>query len=86
LRIFSLQDGRIHDANADDIKLGSIKLAIGATLSVIYAPDKPAGGRAVMSWGWGKDSADLACNWLADRVWPPSQNPAIAVFKLGHSG
>ena len=47
---FPLHDGRIHDANVDDIKLGSIKLAIGATLPVIYAPGNPADVRAVMSW------------------------------------
>jgi hypothetical protein len=47
---FPLPDGRIQDANVDDIKLGSIKLAIGATLPVFYAPDNPADVRAVMSW------------------------------------
>ena len=47
---FPLQDGRIQEASVDDIKLGSIKLAIGATLPVIYAPDNPADVRAVMSW------------------------------------
>jgi hypothetical protein len=47
---FPLQDGRVHEANVDDIKLGSTKLAIGATLPVFYAPDNPAEVRAVMSW------------------------------------
>jgi hypothetical protein len=47
---FQLQDGRLQDASVDDIKLGSIKLPIGATLPVIYAPDNPAEVRAVMSW------------------------------------
>jgi hypothetical protein len=47
---FPLQDGRIQDANVDDIKLGSIKLPIGATVPVFYTPDNPADVRAVMSW------------------------------------
>jgi hypothetical protein len=47
---FQLQDGRLQDASVDDIKLGSIKMAIGATLPVIYAPDNPADVRAVLSW------------------------------------
>lgn len=47
---FPLQDGRLQEASVDDIKLGSIKLAIGATLPVIYAPDNPADVRAVLSW------------------------------------
>jgi hypothetical protein len=47
---FPLQDGRVQEASVDDIKLGSTKLAIGATLPVIYAPDNPADVRAEMSW------------------------------------
>jgi hypothetical protein len=47
---FPLEDGRTHEANVDDVKLGSYKLAIGATLPVIYAPDDPADVRAKMSW------------------------------------
>ena len=47
---FPLQDGRVQEASVDDIKLGSIKLAIGATLPVFYAPNDPADVRAVMSW------------------------------------
>jgi hypothetical protein len=47
---FALENGRIQDADVDDIKLGSTKLAIGATLPVIYAPANPADVRAVMSW------------------------------------
>jgi len=47
---FRLEDGRTREANVDDIKLGSYKLAIGATLPVIYAPDNPADVRAKMSW------------------------------------
>lgn len=47
---FSLADGRTHEANVDDIKLGSYELPIGTTLPVIYAPDNPADVRAKMSW------------------------------------
>jgi hypothetical protein len=47
---FPLEDGRVHEANVDDVKLGSHKLAIGTTLPVIYAPANPADVRAVMSW------------------------------------
>ena len=47
---FPLEDGRIHEAKVDDIKLGSIRLAIGATLPVTYAPNNPADVRARMSW------------------------------------
>jgi hypothetical protein len=47
---FRLEDGHTHEANVDDFKLGSSKLAIGATLPVIYAPDNPADVRAKMSW------------------------------------
>jgi hypothetical protein len=47
---FPLEDGRLHEANVDDVKLGSYKLAIGATLPVIYAPANPADVRAEMSW------------------------------------
>jgi hypothetical protein len=47
---FPLQDGRVQEASVDDIKLGSIKLAIGTTLPVIYAPGNPVDVRAVMSW------------------------------------
>jgi uncharacterized protein DUF3592 len=47
---FPLEDGHTREANVDDVKLGSYKLAIGATLPVIYAPDNPADVRAKMSW------------------------------------
>jgi hypothetical protein len=47
---FPLEDGRIQEAKVDDIKLGSIRLAIGATLPVTYAPNNPADVRARMSW------------------------------------
>jgi hypothetical protein len=47
---FPLKDGRRHEVNVDDVKLGSYSLAIGATLPVIYAPDNPADVRAEMSW------------------------------------
>ena len=47
---FPLADGRMHEASADDVKLGSYTLAVGATLPVVYAPDNPADVRAAMSW------------------------------------
>ena len=47
---FSLEDGRTHEANADDIKLGTYGLPIGTTLPVMYAPNDPADVRARMSW------------------------------------
>jgi hypothetical protein len=47
---FPLEDGRTHEASVDDIKLGSHKMAIGATLPVTYAPDNLADVRAKMSW------------------------------------
>jgi hypothetical protein len=47
---FQLADGRTHEANVDDIKLGSLKLAIGAPLPVVYTPNNPADVRAKMSW------------------------------------
>ena len=47
---FPLADGRIHEANVDDIKLGSYSLAIGSTLPVVYAPDNPGDVRAKMTW------------------------------------
>lgn len=47
---FRLEDGRTQGAEVDDFKLGSSKLAVGATLPVIYAPDNPADVRPGMSW------------------------------------
>jgi hypothetical protein len=47
---FPLADGRRHVVNVDESKLGSSKLAIGATLPVVYAPNKPDDVRAPMSW------------------------------------
>jgi hypothetical protein len=47
---FPLENGRMHQAEVDDIKLGSYSLAVGATLPVVYAPDNPGDVRAVMSW------------------------------------
>jgi hypothetical protein len=47
---FPLADGRTHEANVDDIKLGSYRLAIGSTLPVVYAPDNLGDVRAEMSW------------------------------------
>jgi hypothetical protein len=47
---FSLEDGRTHEANIDDVKLGTYGLPIGTTLPVIYAANDPADVRARMSW------------------------------------
>ena len=47
---FPLADGRTHEASVDDVKLGTYKLDVGATLPVVYAPDNPADVRARMSW------------------------------------
>jgi hypothetical protein len=47
---FPLEDGRIYKADVDDIDLHSVKLAIGATLPVVYAPDDPADVKAKLSW------------------------------------
>jgi hypothetical protein len=47
---FRLADGRTHEAKADDFKLGSSKLPVGATLPVMYDPRNPADVRAEMSW------------------------------------
>jgi hypothetical protein len=47
---FSLEDGRTHEANADDVKLGTYGLPIGTTLPVIYDANNPADVRARMSW------------------------------------
>src|SRR5262249_15149953 len=47
---FRLEGGRIHEANVDEFKLRASKLAIGATLPVVYASDNPADVRAVLAW------------------------------------
>jgi len=47
---FPLEDGRIYEANVDEVELRSFKLAIGATLPIVYAPDNPADARAKLSW------------------------------------
>ena len=47
---FPLANGRTQESSVDEIKLNSYKLAIGATLPVIYDPDNPADVRAVLSW------------------------------------
>jgi hypothetical protein len=47
---FPLGNGRTHEVNVDESKLGSYKLPIGTTLPVVYAPDNPADVRAEMSW------------------------------------
>jgi hypothetical protein len=64
-------------------KLGSTKLAIGATLPIIYAPDNPAALRAVLSWDRPKtlptmlviDAVFLA---LAFRVQPLLRHKSLA--------
>jgi hypothetical protein len=47
---FPLADGRTHEVNVDETQLDSSRLATGATLPVIYAPDHPDDVRAEMSW------------------------------------
>ena len=47
---FALEDGRTHEANVDDIKLGTHGRPIGTTLPVIYDANNPADVRARMSW------------------------------------
>ena len=47
---FRLEDGRTHDVNVDESRLGSYILAPGATLPVVYAPDNPDDVRAKISW------------------------------------
>jgi hypothetical protein len=47
---FPLEDGRVYQADVDEVDLHSFKLAIGATLPVVYAPDDPADARPKMSW------------------------------------
>jgi hypothetical protein len=47
---FTLEDGHPHEADVDEVQLGSFPLAIGATLPVFYAPDKPEDVRAEISW------------------------------------
>jgi len=47
---FPLADGRTHETNVDDIKLGTYELAVGTTLPVVYAPGNPGDVRAEMSW------------------------------------
>jgi len=58
---FPLEDGRKYQADVDEVELHSFKLAIGATLPVIYAPDDPADARAKMSW----ETLKLSLTWLA---------------------
>jgi hypothetical protein len=47
---FTLADGRSHEANVDDVKLGTYGLPVGTTLPVIYDANNPADVRARMSW------------------------------------
>jgi hypothetical protein len=47
---FPLEDGRMHEADVDELDLHSFKLPVGATLPIVYAPDDPADARARMSW------------------------------------
>jgi hypothetical protein len=47
---FSLADGRAHEAKVDERKLDSYKLPVGAKFAVVYAPDRPADVRAVLTW------------------------------------
>jgi hypothetical protein len=47
---FQLEGGRAHEANIDEYKFKSSKLAVGATLPVVYAPDNPSDVRPKLSW------------------------------------
>jgi len=47
---FPLADGRAHEAKVNESKLDSYKLPVGAKIAVVYAPDRPADVRAVLTW------------------------------------
>lgn len=47
---FSLADGRAHEAKVDERKLDTRQLPVGAKIAVVYAPDRPADVRAVLTW------------------------------------
>ena len=47
---YRLADGRIQQAEVDDVKLGTYGLAVGTTLPVVYAISNPTDVRARMSW------------------------------------
>jgi hypothetical protein len=47
---FRLEDGRTHEANVAEVRLGTSKLAIGATLPVVYARDNPNDVRTPLTW------------------------------------
>ena len=46
---FQLEDGRTHEAHIGEFKFDSYKLAVGATLPVVYAPDNPSDVRPKLS-------------------------------------
>jgi hypothetical protein len=47
---FQLEDGRTHEAKVSEVTLGTSKLAIGATLPVVYARDNPNDVRPPLTW------------------------------------
>ncbi len=47
---FQREDGGTQEADVDEVKLGSFRLAVGAALPVMYAPDDPTDVRPKMSW------------------------------------
>ncbi len=46
---FSLADGRAHEAKVDERTLHSHTLPVGAQIAVVYAPDRPADVRPVLT-------------------------------------
>jgi hypothetical protein len=47
---FALDDGRAHEAKVDERILHSHALPVGAQIAVVYAPDRPADVRPVLTW------------------------------------
>jgi hypothetical protein len=47
---FPLQDGSTHEANVSEVTLGTSKLAVGATLPVVYARDNLDDVRPPLTW------------------------------------
>jgi len=65
----------MHEASADEVKLGSYRLAVGATLPVVYAPNNPADVRASMSWeGLQVPPGSVCCRDRLPRARVPAKN------------
>ncbi len=47
---FRLEDGRTHEVKVSEGTLGTSKLAVGATLPIVYARDNPDDIRAPLTW------------------------------------